>query len=88
MSVKLALLLSVDQQFLIEKLLHYSTINLASQSKSMIIVTFGQKCLIKCNYFVYGDAHTFADYGEQGKKGGGGKKKTKQRKSVFCLGCF
>lgn len=70
MSVKLALLLSVDQQFLIEKLPCYKTINLAAQSKSVVIVTFRQKCLIKCNYFVCGDAPTFADYEEQRKKKG------------------
>lgn len=48
-------------------------INLAAQSKSMIIVTFGQKCLIKCNYFVCKDAKPIADDGERKKV------------SIFCL---
>jgi len=65
--VKLYLLLSIDQQFLIEKLPHYRKINLAAQSKSMIIVTFGQECLITHKIIMFKNAQTFADCGEQEK---------------------
>lgn len=38
----------------------------------MVIVTFGQMCLIKCNYFVYKDAQMLSDYGDR-------------KENVFCL---
>lgn len=56
------LLLSTDKQFLIEKLPHFRTINLAAHSKLMIIATFGQKGLINLKYFVCKDSQTSADY--------------------------